>query len=450
MNKADPSKVAVAGLGYVGLSLAVALGREIPTIGFDVNAQRIEQLKAGCDINNETSPEELKAPQLSLTSNPAALAEADFIIVAVPTPVDDAKRPDLRILAEASEMVGKALARIKKDRGDQLEDPLPIVVFESTVYPGCTEEVCVPALERSSRLKAGKDFCVGYSPERINPGDREHNLAGVVKIVSGMDERTTDIIARVYGRVVTAGIHRAPDIRSAEAAKVIENIQRDLNIALMNELSMLFDKLGLDKKAVLEAAETKWNFLPFKPGLVGGHCIPVDPYYLTYKAQEIGYHPEIILAGRRINDSMSKYLAHQAVRLLAEAGKAIKASKLLILGVTFKEDTRDLRNSRVMDTIRELESYGVEVSAHDPIVGHQGVQELGLRSVTDPFSPDLASAAGFDAVMIAVPHREFRQKTLDDYMRLMHKEGGPCILLDVKGIVRETEQNATDLIYWSL
>jgi len=356
MSEKLPKKMAVIGLGYVGLPLAVAFAKHFPVVGFDVNEKRVQELQCGYDRNMEIPEEKLHNPFLLFTSNPDDLKGCDFFIITVPTPVDRAKRPDLSHLQEATRLVGRALSKGS------------LVVYESTVYPGCTEEVCIPILEQMSGLKAGVDFKVGYSPERINPGDQEHTLEKVVKVVAGQDRETTELLARVYGLVVTAGVYKASSIRTAEAAKVIENIQRDLNIALMNELAMLFHRMGLNTREVLAAARTKWNFLPFEPGLVGGHCIPVDPYYLTHKAQELGYHPELILAGRRINDSMAAYIARETVRLLIRTGKIVNGAKILVLGITFKENVSDVRNSQAMKLVQELEEYGCAVDAYDPRV----------------------------------------------------------------------------------
>jgi len=425
-----PERVAVVGLGYVGLHLAVAFSKHFPTVGFDVDLQRVEELKHGNDRNCEVPPEALRYSRLHFTTEPAALGEADFIAIAVPTPVDKAKRPDLSALKEASSLVGKHLRRGT------------VVVYESTVYPGCTEEVCIHILEQASGLKAGADFKVGYSPERINPGDPEHTLEKVVKVVAGQDAETTEFLARVYGLVVKAGVYKAPNIRTAEAAKVIENIQRDINIALMNELAMLFHRLGIDTHEVLKAARTKWNFLPFEPGLVGGHCIPVDPYYLTYKAQEVGFHPEIILAGRRINDFMGHYVAQQTIKLLAQAGIAVQGAKILVLGVTFKENVSDTRNTQVVGIVQELEEYGAEVFVYDPLVSEKELQRLGLKPVVDPFCD---SGQSYDALILAVPHKEFREKPIEAYKRLLQEEG---VLVDAKGVLRE--EGSVIAHYWSL
>ncbi len=444
-----PAQVAVVGLGYVGLPLAAAFGRVIPTIGFDVNGERIEELKQGRDSNGELGAEALRTPNLRFTADPAALGEADFTVVAVPTPVDRAKRPDLSYLVAASHLVGGAL---KSRRATDHAAP-PIVVYESTVYPGCTEDVCVPVLEEVSGLKAGTGFKVGYSPERVNPGDEEHTIETVVKVVAAQDPEALEVLARVYGLVVRAGVYRAPDIRTAEASKVIENIQRDLNIALMNELAMLYHRMGIDTQEVLKAARSKWNFMPFEPGLVGGHCIPVDPYYLTYKAEELGYHPEMILAGRRINDTMGLYVAREAVRLMVRAGKAVQGSDVLVLGTAFKENVRDMRNSRVLDMIREVESYGAKIKVHDPLVDAATLAQLGLEVVESPFT----SKERYDAVVLAVPHDPFRERGLDDYLSLFKKpesrqgEGaGPGVFVDPRGVFARGAKKQDGILYWSL
>ena len=348
--------IAVVGLGYVGLPLAVEFGKKYRTIGFDLSAEKIESYKRFVDPTGEVSPADLKASTgLQCSTDPAVLAEADFIVVAVPTPVDDAHRPDFTPLVKSSESVGK---HMKKGA---------IVVYESTVYPGATEEICIPILEKVSGLKWKQDFFVGYSPERINPGDKERTVTKITKVVSGDTAETLETVKQVYGSIITAGVYPASSIKVAEAAKVIENTQRDLNIALMNELSVIFHRIGIDTLDVLKAAGTKWNFLPFRPGLVGGHCIGVDPYYLTHKADMLGYHPQVILAGRRINDSMGKYVAEQAVKQMIAANRPVKGADVIVLGMTFKENCADLRNSKVIDVIRELQTYGVNVHVHDPI-----------------------------------------------------------------------------------
>ena len=394
------SVVAVVGLGYVGLPLAVAFGKKFRTIGFDLSERKIESYRRFVDPTGECSTEDLKAAtMLEVSSDPAALADADFIIVAVPTPVDQAHQPDFSPLVGASEYAG---AHMK---------PGVIVVYESTVYPGATEEVCIPILEAKSGLEWKRDFHVGYSPERINPGDKERTLTKITKVVSGDDADTLKKVADLYAAIITAGVYEASSIKVAEAAKVIENTQRDLNIALMNELAIIFDKIGIDTIEVLKAAGTKWNFLPFRPGLVGGHCIGVDPYYLTHKAEMVGYQPQVILAGRRINDGMGKFIAEQTIKEMIRNGSTVKGAPVTVLGLTFKEDCPDLRNSRVIDVIRELQSYGVEVHVHDPIAdAEEAVHEYGvtLRSWEDlPQS---------HAIVAAVAHREFKARGTDEYV----------------------------------
>ncbi|OPY07853.1 MAG: UDP-N-acetyl-D-glucosamine 6-dehydrogenase [Syntrophaceae bacterium PtaB.Bin095] len=406
--------VSVIGLGYVGLPVAVAFGKRKRTVGFDINSTRIAELRKGHDRTGEVTPEDLAAADILFTSDINELRQADFHIVAVPTPVDNANQPDLTPVLRASETAGKALKK-----GD-------IVVYESTVYPGVTEEECVPILERVSGLTCGTDFTVGYSPERINPGDKEHTFTKIKKVVSGQDAETLEIVASVYESVVTAGVHRAPTIKVAEAAKVIENTQRDLNIALMNELALIFDRLGIDTGDVLEAAGTKWNFLGFRPGLVGGHCIGVDPYYLTHKAEMIGYIPQVILAGRRINDSMGKYIAQQAVREMILAGHNVLDARVTVLGLTFKEDCPDLRNSRVIDIIRELEGYGVQLQVSDPMAdGEEARHEYGVALT--PLDRLLPASA----VIVAVAHQAYRGMTPDQLAALTL---GRPVVLDVKGI----------------
>jgi UDP-N-acetyl-D-galactosamine dehydrogenase len=406
-------RIAVLGLGYVGLPVAAAFARrDFAVIGYDIDAGRVRELNEGFDRTGEVDAADLRLPRLKVTSDPSALGGADFYIVTVPTPIDASRRPDLSALLGASETVGRHLKR-----GD-------IVVYESTVYPGATEEDCVPVLERSSGLSAGKDFFLGYSPERINPGDALHRFEMVRKVVAGQDEETLRTIAAVYGAVVSAGLHLAPSIRVAEAAKVIENSQRDLNIAFMNELSAIFHLLGIDTADVLAAAGTKWNFLPFTPGLVGGHCIGVDPYYLTHRAEREGYHPQVILAGRRINDAVGERVARECVRLLLAGGAPSR--RVAILGVTFKENVPDIRNSRVFDIVRELDRFGIEVEIADPLASPQDVRdEHGLElSTLDGLGPA-------DAVILAVPHRAI----LAGGWRMIEKllAGGPGIVLDVKG-----------------
>lgn len=404
-------KLAVIGLGYVGLPVAVAFGRQgSRVIGFDIDSARISELKAGGDRTREVDPGDLAVAKVVFTSDPRELSAADFFIVTVPTPIDQARRPDLTALLRASTTVGKALKK-----GD-------IVVFESTVYPGATEEDCVPVLEQVSGLLAGRDFTVGYSPERINPGDKAHRFETITKIVAGQDARTLDIIAAVYGSVVTAGLHRAPSIKVAEAAKVIENAQRDLNIAFMNELSAIFHELGIDTGDVLSAAGTKWNFLNFTPGLVGGHCIGVDPYYLTYRAQKAGYHPDVILAGRRINDSIGVRVARECLRRLLQRG--IPTPRVTVLGLTFKENVVDVRNSQVFDIIRELQSFGVSVQVNDPLADNAAaLKEYGLTLQNDPEPAD--------AIILAVAHDAYRAAGWPLIMRLLKNDRG--LVMDVKG-----------------
>jgi len=407
------SIVAVVGLGYVGLPLAVEFGKKRKTVGFDLSKSKIDNYKRHIDPTGEVSPEQLKASdQLDVSNDPAALAVADYIVVAVPTPVDIAHNPDFGALLGASETVGRYMKRGA------------IVIYESTVYPGATEEVCIPVLEKFSGLKWKQDFHVGFSPERINPGDKEHTLTTILKVVSGDDADTLDKIAALYESIITAGVHRASSIKVAEAAKVIENTQRDLNIALMNELALIFDKIGIDTLEVLQAAGTKWNFLPFRPGLVGGHCIGVDPYYLTHKAEMIGYHPQVILAGRRINDGMAKFVAEKTVKSMIAAGFAIKGSKVNVLGLTFKENCPDLRNSKVVDIVTELESYGVEVHVYDPVAAAEDAQhEYGIALKT---WSDLPQA---DAIVAAVSHKELLAKSMPELCAKLKDKG--CFI-DVK------------------
>lgn len=393
MNDVSTPIIAVIGLGYVGLPLAVEFAKHRPVIGFDINAQRIADLTTGCDHTREVSADELaEAKHLSLTANPADLAEASIFIVTVPTPIDAHKRPDLTPLLKASETVGRVLRR-----GG-------IVIYESTVYPGATEEDCVPLLERISGLTFNVDFFCGYSPERINPGDKAHRLTSIRKVTSGSTPEIADEVDALYASIITAGTYKAESIRVAEAAKVIENTQRDLNIALVNELAIIFNLMEVDTEAVLRAAGTKWNFLPFRPGLVGGHCIGVDPFYLTHKAQELGYHPHVILAGRRINDGMGAYVARQMVKTMLNRHIHVGGARILILGLTFKEDCPDLRNTRVVDVIEELRDYGAIVDVHDPLCDpDEARQEYGLELITDP------EKGAYDGVVLAVAHEPFRK-----------------------------------------
>ncbi|CAK7004319.1 MAG: UDP-N-acetyl-D-glucosamine 6-dehydrogenase [Kerstersia gyiorum] len=387
----DEIKLAVVGLGYVGLPLAVEFGKKRPVIGFDINKKRIAELQQGTDGTLEVSNEELaEAHQLSYTADVNALREANVYIVTVPTPIDDYKRPDLTPLIKASETIGGVLKR-----GD-------IVIYESTVYPGATEEDCVPVLERVSGLKFGTDFHAGYSPERINPGDKQHRVSTIKKVTSGSNPEVAELVDQLYGSIIVAGTHKAPSIRVAEAAKVIENTQRDVNIALINELALIFNRMGIDTEAVLQAAGTKWNFLPFRPGLVGGHCIGVDPYYLTHKAQAIGYHPEIILAGRRLNDDMGRYVVSQLVKAMMKRRIQVQGARVLIMGLTFKENCPDLRNTRVVDIVKELKDYNVDVDVYDPWVDPAEAQhEYGITPVAQP------AAGEYDGIILAVSHHQF-------------------------------------------
>ncbi len=423
-------RVSVIGLGYVGLPVAVAFGLKQRTIGFDIDALRIRELIDGYDRTGEVDLSELKRADILFTDGIEDLKQADFHIVAVPTPLDDAKRPDLTPMLSASKTVARALKR-----GD-------IVVYESTVYPGVTEDECVPLLEEISGLKCGKDFKVGYSPERINPGDREHSFTNITKVVSGQDEETLDIVAGVYGSVVTAGVHRASSIRVAEAAKVIENTQRDLNIALMNELALIFDRMGIDTGAVLEAAGTKWNFLNFKPGLVGGHCIGVDPYYLTYKAEQTGYIPQVILSGRRINDGMGDFIARRTVKEMIHAGHTILGSRVTVLGLTFKEDCPDLRNTRVIDIVRELRDFGADVQVCDPLADEDEARaEYGIElSAMENLKPA-------QAVILAVCHKSFRDLSTDDLKKLSTKKP---VLIDIKSAYNPEELDKAGFRVWRL
>ena len=423
--------IAVVGLGYVGLPLAVEFGKKFRTIGFDLSVEKVASYRRHIDPTGEVSTEDLlAATQLEVGTDPSALREADFVIVAVPTPVDDAHQPDFSPLVGSSKAVGQNLKQGA------------IVVYESTVYPGATEEVCIPILERESGKVWKKDFFVGYSPERINPGDKERTVTKIVKVVSGDTPETLATVKSIYGSIITAGVFPASCIKVAEAAKVIENTQRDLNIALMNELAIIFDKIGIDTLEVLQAAGTKWNFLPFRPGLVGGHCIGVDPYYLTHKAQKLGYHPEVILAGRRINDGMGKFVAEQTIKQLVRRGHPIKDCPIIVLGLTFKEDCPDLRNSRVIDVIRELESYGARVLVHDPIADTQEARhEYGVELST---WDDLPKAA---AIVAAVNHREFKNRPTQEFLSKLEKNG---VITDVKSMFDTSQFAGTSIDIWRL
>lgn len=409
-------KIAVIGLGYVGLPLATAFGRRFPTLGFDINSKRVGELRDGHDHTLEVSEEELRnAAHLSFSDDPAALAGCNVFIVTVPTPIDEYKRPDLRPLESASRTVGRAIGK-----GG-------VAIYESTVYPGATEEVCVPIVERESGLTFNQDFYAGYSPERINPGDKQHRLETILKVTSGSTAEAADFVDSLYGAIITAGTHKTSSIRVAEAAKVIENTQRDVNIALINELALIFHRLGIDTHEVLEAAGTKWNFLPFRPGLVGGHCIGVDPYYLTHKAQQIGYHPDVILAGRRINDGMGSHVARRVAKLMAQRNLQTPGANILIMGLAFKENCPDLRNTRVVDIVAELRSYNANVHIHDPWVSaKEAKDEYGLDLVAEP------EAGKYDAVILAVSHREFIAIGADG-IRALGKPG--AVVFDVKRVL---------------
>ena len=422
--------ISVVGLGYVGLPVAVAFGKVRRTIGFDINRTRIEELRDGFDRTDEVTAEELAAADILFTDRIEDLKGANFHIVAVPTPIDEANQPDLRLMCRASETVAAALK------------PGDIVVYESTVYPGVTEEECLPILERISGLKGGVDFKVGYSPERINPGDKEHTFTKILKVVSGQDAETLDVVADVYSSVVTAGVFRASSIKVAEAAKVIENTQRDLNIALMNELALIFDRMGIDTGEVLAAAGSKWNFLKFSPGLVGGHCIGVDPYYLTHKAEKLGYIPQVILAGRRINDGMGKFVAQRAVKEIIKAGHPVLGSVVTVLGLTFKENCPDLRNSKVIDIIKELQDYGMEVQVCDPLADHEeALHEYGVNLA--PRS-ELKPAV---AVVAAVAHTEYRNLSALQLLAMMVENP---VLVDVKGMFDREEMSVAGIRVWKL
>ena len=424
-------KLSLVGLGYVGMPIAVAFAKKIKVIGYDLNEKKIQLYRSGIDPTKEVGDETIRNTTVEFTADESRLREAKFHIVAVPTPVHEDHTPDLTPVEGASRILGRNLTKGS------------IVVFESTVYPGVTEEVCVPILEKESGLKCGVDFKVGYSPERINPGDKVHRLENITKIVSGMDKETLDEVAKVYELVVEAGVHRASCIKVAEAAKVIENSQRDINIAFMNELSVIFNKIGIDTKAVLEAAGTKWNFLKFYPGLVGGHCIGVDPYYLTYKAEMLGYHSQVILAGRRINDDMGKYVAENVVKNLIKAEKAVKNDKVAILGFTFKENCPDTRNSKVFDIVKELREYGIEPVIADPTADAMEAEHLYGVKFTD-----VESIRGMDAVVLAVAHDVFAGYTMSDIDNLFGE--GKKVLLDIKGLLNREEYEAAGYSYWRL
>lgn len=424
-------KISLVGLGYVGMPIAVAFAKKVKVIGFDLNKAKIELYKSGIDPTNEVGNDAIKNSTVEFTSDETKLREAKFHIVAVPTPVYDDHTPDLTPVEGASRILGRNLTKGS------------IVVFESTVYPGVTEDICLPILEKESGLKCGVDFKIGYSPERINPGDKVHRLETITKIVSGMDEETLDVIAKVYELVVEAGVHRASCIKVAEAAKVIENSQRDINIAFMNELSIIFNKIGIDTKSVLEAAGTKWNFLKFYPGLVGGHCIGVDPYYLTYKAEQLGYHSQVILAGRRINDDMGKYVAENVVKNLIKAEKPVKGARVAILGFTFKENCPDTRNTKIYDIVKELREYGIEPIVADPVADSAEAKRL-----YDIEFVDINSIKDMAVVILAVGHNEFSKFLMSDIDKFFDK--GQKVLLDLKGLLNKTEYEKAGYIYWRL
>lgn len=426
-------KLSLVGLGYVGLPIAVAFSKKIDVIGFDINSKKIETYKNGIDPTKEVGDAEIQKCRVNFTSNETELKKAKFHIVAVPTPVSRDKTPDLSPVIGASEVLGRNLTAGS------------VVVYESTVYPGVTEDICVPILERESGLKCGVDFKIGYSPERINPGDKNHRLENIVKIVSGMDEESLDTIAKVYSLVIEAGVYRAESIKVAEAAKVIENSQRDINIAFVNELSMIFSKMGIDTKAVLKAAGTKWNFLSFEPGLVGGHCIGVDPYYLTYKAEQLGYHSRIILAGRRINDGMGSYVASELVKRMIHAEVKVKDAKVLVLGLTFKGNCPDTRNTKVIDIIDELHSYEIKTAVYDPVADKaEAKREYGIDLISDSELKD------FDAVIVAVDHDDFKKLCVEDINAMYSQKCGCKVFFDVKGIFDKKEFEDAGFGYWRL
>jgi UDP-N-acetyl-D-glucosamine/UDP-N-acetyl-D-galactosamine dehydrogenase len=448
-------KISLVGLGYVGMPIAVAFARKADVIGFDVNKEKIELYLDGIDPTKEVGDDVIKNSTVEFTSDETRLRNAKFHVVAVPTPVKEDRTPDLTPLQSASRTLGRNLTKGS------------IVVFESTVYPGVTEEICVPILEKESGLKCGEDFKVGYSPERINPGDQEHRLETIIKVVSGMDQETLDIIAKVYKLVVEVGVYKAESIKVAEAAKVIENAQRDINIAFMNELSIIFNRMGIDTKSVLEAARTKWNFLPFSPGLVGGHCIGVDPYYLTYKAEQMGYYSQVILSGRKINDDMGKYVAENTVKKMIKANKQINGAKVAIFGFTFKENCPDVRNTKVIDVIKELEEYGVDVKVVDPVADHEDlwreyrIYPCGIEDIKD-----------MDAIIFAVPHEEFKTIQLEDVKKMfstkwyanseamyeiaatseveLNFDRKDRVLMDIKGMFNRKEAENAGFLYWRL
>ena len=432
--KEKKEKIAVVGLGYVGMPIAVEFSKYADVIGFDINKDKIEAYKRGEDPTSEVGDSAIKEATVVWTTDEHMLKEAKFIIVAVPTPINTDHTPDLSPVISSSEIVGRNL-----QKGT-------IIVYESTVYPGVTEEICMPILEKESGLTCGTDFKIGYSPERINPGDKEHRLTTIKKVVSGMDSETLEEIANVYEIAVKAGVHRASSIKVAEAAKVIENSQRDINIAFMNELSIIFNKMGIDTLEVLEAAKTKWNFLPFKPGLVGGHCIGIDPYYLTYRAKQFGYHSQVILSGRRINDDMGRYVAQQAVKQLISVNKSTKSAKVGVLGISFKEDCPDVRNSKVEDILKELTEYGIKPIVCDPIACKEDVKKFyGVDLVP------MSELRNLDCLIISVAHKEFKALSVDDIAKMFRDESNSGkVIVDVKGIKNKQEFEALGYKYWRL
>lgn len=424
-------KLSVIGLGYVGLPLAICFAKKVEVIGFDIDKEKVGACKKGIDATNEVGSKSLQETTAFLTSNEKELQKVRFHIIAVPTPINLDKTPNLDAVIGASKIVGRNLTKGS------------IVVYESTVYPGVTEDICMPILEKESELRCGTDFKIGYSPERINPGDRDHRLEKIKKVVSGMDEETLDIIAKVYGLIIEAGVYKAESIRVAEAAKVIENSQRDINIAFMNELSIIFSKLDIDTQAVLRAASTKWNFLKFTPGLVGGHCIGVDPYYLTYKAEQVGHHSQIILAGRKINDDMGKYVAENTLKQLTKTDRQIKGCKVVIMGITFKENCPDIRNSKVIDIINELKEYGMKIKVVDPLAKESEVQrEYGIKL------SKLEDITDVEAVIFAVPHEKFKDINLKDLKKIYKDD--KLVLIDVKGMFNKKEAETLNYLYWRL
>jgi len=429
--KNKEEKLSVIGLGYVGLPLAISFAKKMEVIGFDINKEKVDAYKKGIDVTNEVGNKNLQETTAFLTSNEKELQKAKFHIIAVPTPINPDKTPNLDAVIGASKIVGRNLVKGS------------IVVYESTVYPGVTEDICKPILEKESGLKCGIDFKIGYSPERINPGDKIHRLEKIKKVVSGMDEETLDLIAKVYSLIIKAGVYRAESIKVAEAAKVIENAQRDINIAFMNELSIIFNKLGIDTQAVLRAASTKWNFLQFTPGLVGGHCIGVDPYYLTYKAEQIGYHSQIILAGRKINDDMSKYVVENTLKQLIKADRQIKRCKVLVMGITFKENCPDIRNSKVIDIINELKEYGIEIKIVDPLAKKGEVErEYGIKL------SKIENVIDMDAIIFAVPHEKYKNISLKDLKKIYKDD--KLVLIDIKGVFNRKEAEDLNYLYWRL